>query len=79
MAAGVIRTRLDADALGRPEFQPFLGKEVEIRLAVPTAADEVEYDEDGPVPTLEQVRAMMAKIPGKLSDFVVEMREEERR
>ena len=79
MAAIRIRTTLASDTLTLPELRPLIGKAVEIRVVErkPRRKRRSQAD-DGPVLTLEEARAMLAHIPGKLSDLVLEMRAEER-
>ncbi len=85
MPAIRIRTTLVSDTLTLPELRPLIGKTVEIRVVErkpnkrrrTKGAAEGDTD-DGRVLTLEEARAILSKIPGKLSDFVLEMRAEER-
>ena len=73
-----IRTTLESDTLTLPELRPLIGKAVEIRVVErkPGKRRTRRRADDGPVPTLEEVRAAMAVIPGKLSDLVIAEREE---
>lgn len=61
-----ITTKLESETLSLPELRPLVGKTVEIWLR------EVKAD----VPTLEEVRAILAKVPGSLSADVIADREE---
>ena len=85
-----IKTRLESDTLVLPELRPLLGKMVEISIReepespIDALIDweylaelEAEFAADpSPVPSLEEVRSILAKIPGKLSDAVIAEREE---
>lgn len=74
----VIRTKVESDTLVLPELKGLVGKTVEIRITErPGGAGrktpaEPEAD-TGPVPTLEEVRAALSKIPGSMTaDFIAE-------
>lgn len=90
MATIRIKKRLDSETLVLPELRPLVGKTVEIRVREQSdspiddmidweyhAQLEAEMAEDTePIPTLEEVRSILAKIPGKLSDEIRAEREE---
>lgn len=78
MAAIRIRTTLESETLTLPELRPLIGKTVEIQVVERKPRKPRRRKPAEPVPTLEEVRAMLSHIPGKLSDFVIEMRAEER-
>lgn len=83
-----ITTKLESDTLSLPELRPLVGKTVEIQVREqgPLTLDDLidhEYhaqleaeNDDSPVPTLEEVRAILAKIPGSLSADIIADREE---
>ncbi len=78
MATIRIRTKLESETLTLPELRPLIGKTVDIRVVERPAAKRRRRKPAEPVPTLEEVRAALSTIPGKMSDFVIEMRAEER-
>ena len=66
-----ITTRLESETLTLPELKGLIGKVVEIRVreaAVPAARK--------PEVTLEEVRAMLAKLPGSLTADIIAERDE---
>ncbi|MGL6097658.1 MAG: hypothetical protein ACRC7O_17900 [Fimbriiglobus sp.] len=82
-----ITARLDSETLILPELRPFLGKLVEIRVAEAggTAFERwldheyhAELDAEAaadsvPVPSLDEVRGLLADIPGSMTaDFAAE-------
>jgi hypothetical protein len=85
-----IKTRLESETLVLPELRPLLGKTVEISVReqpespIDAMIDweylaelEAEFAKDpSPIPSLEEVRSILARIPGKLSDADVGEREE---
>jgi hypothetical protein len=67
-----IRTTLQSDTLTLPELRPLIGKAVEIRVVERRPARTKRRPAE-PVPTLDEVRAALAKIPGSMTaDFVAE-------
>lgn len=78
MAAIRIRTKLQSDTLTLPELRPLIGKTVEIRVVERTPAKRRRRADTEPVITLEEARAILSKVPGKMSDLIREMRDEER-
>ena len=85
-----IKTRLESDTLVLPQLRPLLGKTVEISVreepesALDAMIDweylaelESEFAKDpSPIASLEEVRSILAKTPGKLSDAVAAERED---
>lgn len=86
-----ITTKLESDTLSLPELRPLVGKTVEIQITEqgrPLTLDdlidheyhaqlEAEFENDpDPGPTLEEVRAILSKIPGSLSADIIADREE---
>lgn len=85
-----IRKHLDSETLVLPELRPLIGKTVEIRVREQSESPiddmidweylaelETEFaDDQTPIPSLEEVRSILAKIPGKLSDEIIAGREE---
>lgn len=83
MAPIRIRTRLESDTLILPELKQLIGKTVEISIK---EATESLFDrlldtdchaeceaETSPEVSLEEVRALLAKIPGSMTaDFIAE-------
>jgi hypothetical protein len=90
MATIRIRKHLDSETLVLPELRPLLGKTVEISVREQPASPlddmidweyhaelEAEFaDDPTPIPSLEEVRSILAKIPGKLSDAIIAERDE---
>jgi hypothetical protein len=85
-----ITKKLDSDTLVLPELRPLIGKTVEIRVSEEPSTDlddlidweyhaELEAEEAAdptPPPTLEEVRAILSKIPGNLSAEIIADRED---
>lgn len=89
MATIRITTKLESETLTLPELRPLVGRTVEIRVKVAKslidrledheylAELEAEFAADPtPVPTLEEVRAIAAKIPGNMAADIIADREE---
>lgn len=86
MATIRIKTRLESDTLTLPEIRPLIGKTVEIRVseAPPSAAERMldaefhaECEADpSPEVSLEEVRAILSKIPGSLAADIIAERDE---
>jgi hypothetical protein len=92
MAPIRITTKLESETLVLPELRPLVGKTVEIRVVEKVESEsaierlldhelyatlEEEFANDPtPVLTLEEIRAITAKIPGSLSADVIADREE---
>ena len=82
-----VHTTLGPDTLKLPELAPLLGQEVEVRVrpvrkrkrltADERYLEEVrrELEAGGPVPTLEEIRAMNAGLTG-ISDQIIADRED---
>ncbi len=85
-----IKARVESDTLVIPGLAPFIGKDVEIRVSEEPASLlesmidheyhaelEAEFAADpSPIPSLEEVRAILAKLPGSLSADIIADREE---
>lgn len=85
-----IKTRLESETLVLPELRPLIGKTVEIQVTEnpPSALDalidweylaevEAEFAEDPtPIPSLEEVRAALSRIPGSLTADIRAERDE---
>lgn len=89
MAPIRITMKLESETLTLPELRPLVGKTVEIRVRVAKsridrltdhefhAELEAEFAADpSPVPTLEEVRTITAKIPGNMAADIIADREE---
>lgn len=73
MAAIRIRTTLQSDTLTLPELRPLIGKAVEIRVVERSAAKPRRKRKVEAVPSLDEVRAALSKIPGSMTaDFIAE-------
>ena len=73
MAAIRIRTKLESDTLTLPELGPLIGKEVEIRVVDRSVAKPRRRRKAERVPSLDEVRAALSKIPGSMTaDFIAE-------
>lgn len=87
----VIRTRVESDTLVLPALKGLVGRTVAIAIVPADPADPLDdlidhecraqcaaelAADPGPVPTLEEVRAITAKLPGSLSAQVIADREE---
>ncbi|MBX9580691.1 MAG: hypothetical protein K2X87_10320 [Gemmataceae bacterium] len=85
-----VTTKLESDTLVLPELGPLIGKTVEIRVTEqPESAIDALIDHEyhamieaecaadpEPVPTLEEVRAALASIPGDMTADIIADREE---
>lgn len=84
-----VRAVLGPDLLRLPELAPLVGREVEIRVRkarkrVPRVPIDREFLEEcrrelangGPIPTLEEVRAINAKIVGSMAEQIIADRED---
>jgi len=85
-----ITKKLDSETLVLPELRPFIGKTVEIQVSAEpsTELDDLidweylaeleaeEADDPTPLPTLEEVRAILSKIPGNWSAEIIADRED---
>ena len=85
-----ITKHLDSETLTLPELRPLLGKTVEIRIREEPASpidDLIDWEylaaleaeeaaDPSPVPSLEEVRAIMSKIPGNMAADIIEDRED---
>ena len=90
MARITFNTVLTADTLAYPELLPMVGKRVEIRVTEETdsAIDRMmdtdfharceaeELADEEPVKTIEEIRAMLACIPGSMAEAIIADREE---
>ena len=90
MATIRITKHLDSETLVLPELRPLIGKTVEISVTeeTPSAVDDMidwefhaqleaeEAADPTPVPTLEEVRAIMSKIPGSMAAEIIADRED---
>ena len=90
MATIRVTKRLDSDTLVLPELRPRIGKSVEIRVREEPASPiddlidweylaELEAEEAAdptPIPTIEEVREIMATIPGNMVAEIIADRED---
>lgn len=90
MASVTINTVLTSDTLALPELRPLLGKRVEIRVTEESGSAiermlDTEYHAECeaesaadpfPVPSLEEVRAALSRVPMNMAADIIAEREE---
>ncbi len=90
MAPITFNTVLTSDSLAFPELLPLVGKRVEIRVTEEAASasermldhelhatwEAEEIADNSPVPSIEEIRAMLSCIPGNMAEEIIADREE---